>query len=498
MKLIKFLLVALVVVCFVSFSGCNPIEDLPDVDTPVNNGGSGTGGSGTGGGGGGPTTSIDKSKLIGAWKWSDDYSTVYLALFPNGTCEIVNVSSEGLERKQCEWRYERGVLWMTGDYGLMDPFPVIRVTDNKLVLDNEEGARLVFTHISYSDIPTDGSDKPDDNPNTENPDIPDEKPGGEQSVVTASAEPRAFRATLKGQYFGQDQATRLGMIYSYDPSFPAYQTVAKSADVTSGFFSVEAVNLVDQAKVYYQAYAEIDGQTYFGEVKSFTTLEGTYSIDGETYKFIKVTGLPGGSFSMMQTELPPGATMVIDGVEIGSLHPDSNGKTTKGYTRDFFNKFCQAAVYPRYPTVAEWQFAASGGNLSNGYSYSGSNDINDVAFYAGNSNGHVRTPAQLTPNELGFYDMSGNYAELCANYDSDILRDIKEKYIKGFAESVTQTSALPFNTTWNAGGGAYGGSWKSNAGQCTISSHEIYTSPCDNNWFNGTIYTMRICYSRPD
>ena len=63
------------------------------------------------------------------------------------------------------------------------------------------------------------------------------------------------------------------------------------------------------------------------------------------------------------------------------------------------------------PSVKEWQFAFKGGNKSKGYTYSGSNIIDDVAWYSDNSNATVHEVKQLQPNELGFYDMSGNLAE---------------------------------------------------------------------------------------
>ena len=63
------------------------------------------------------------------------------------------------------------------------------------------------------------------------------------------------------------------------------------------------------------------------------------------------------------------------------------------------------------PSETEWQFAFKGGNKTRGYTYSGSNIIGDVAWYSGNSNGTVHEVKQLQPNELGFYDMSGNVGE---------------------------------------------------------------------------------------
>lgn len=67
----------------------------------------------------------------------------------------------------------------------------------------------------------------------------------------------------------------------------------------------------------------------------------------------------------------------------------------------------------RLPTEAEWAYAAKGGALSKGYIYSGSNNIDEVAWFAGNSNHRSQPVATKKPNELGFYDMTGNLWEFC-------------------------------------------------------------------------------------
>ena len=70
----------------------------------------------------------------------------------------------------------------------------------------------------------------------------------------------------------------------------------------------------------------------------------------------------------------------------------------------------------RLPTEAEWEFAARGGNASKGYTYSGSNNIDEVAWYEGNSGGKTHPVGTKAPNELGIYDMSGNVCEWCADW----------------------------------------------------------------------------------
>ena len=81
--------------------------------------------------------------------------------------------------------------------------------------------------------------------------------------------------------------------------------------------------------------------------------------------------------------------------------------------------YSSAASGYRLPSEKEWEWAARGGVSSQGYIYSGSNDVNAVAWYADNSPAVTKPVGAKAANELGIHDMSGNVREWYFNADGN-------------------------------------------------------------------------------
>jgi len=108
------------------------------------------------------------------------------------------------------------------------------------------------------------------------------------------------------------------------------------------------------------------------------------------------------------------------------------------------------------PTEAQWEYAARGGKKSNGYTFSGSNNIDEVAWYDAKYYVTSYEVGKKIKNELGIYDMSGNVWEWCMDW---------------FDENFYANS--PFDNPTGPIYGNYrvlrGGSWSSVKDVCTVS-----------------------------
>ncbi|MDR2701273.1 MAG: formylglycine-generating enzyme family protein [Spirochaetaceae bacterium] len=145
--------------------------------------------------------------------------------------------------------------------------------------------------------------------------------------------------------------------------------------------------------------------------------------------------------------------------------------------------FSEEKVFLQTPE-AQWEYAAKGGNGTPGnYTYSGSNDINEVAWYSGN-NGSSGTSAYgskavgtKAPNGLGIYDMSGNVWEWCWDW-------------YGSYSSGAQTD--PVGAASGSGRVIRGGYWVDDASYAR-SVCRVYVNPSNRNYSYGGYGFRLVC-----
>ncbi len=134
--------------------------------------------------------------------------------------------------------------------------------------------------------------------------------------------------------------------------------------------------------------------------------------------------------------------------------------------REFINYLCmETGRNLALPTEAQWEYAARGGQKSQGYVYAGSNDLDEVGWYYDNSRERIMPVGKKKPNELGLYDMSGNLFELCWDYYApyaDTLQVNPEGpdegdrvVVRGGAWCYDSSLANVYARSWTEGGDGY-------------------------------------------
>ena len=233
-------------------------------------------------------------------------------------------------------------------------------------------------------------------------------------------------------------------------------TIATDSFIGTARFGVPEESLKKYKKKgtnWYKYVNWIYPDTSFVYPPSLTTLSSTrkrLNLFGVTQDFIKVRA---GSYAnennktvtltrdywLAETELSRAVWIAVMNADPSNFQPTMDKAINCPVTRvswedvhsfiSSLNKLVSSTY--RLPSEAEWEFAARGGNQSQQYVYSGSNVLDEVAWYTENSkccldtSGAVRQqphPAkELAPNELGFYDMSGNVYEWVNDFYSSTL-----------------------------------------------------------------------------
>ncbi len=165
---------------------------------------------------------------------------------------------------------------------------------------------------------------------------------------------------------------------------------------------------------------EVEGGTFTMGVDNETVYAGDANIDELPAHEVTVS-----NFSIAETEVTQELWQAVMGTNPSNFSDDPK-RPVEWVTWEA----CQAFISRlnaltgenfRLPTEAEWEFAARGGNKSMGTLYSGSNEINDVAWYffncqSGTPDYGTHAVATKGVNELGIYDMCGNVAEWCSDW----------------------------------------------------------------------------------
>ena len=112
----------------------------------------------------------------------------------------------------------------------------------------------------------------------------------------------------------------------------------------------------------------------------------------------------------------------------------------------------------RLPTESEWEYSARSGQS---FKYSGSNNVDEVAWYDGNSGDEIHPVGQKKPNGFGLYDMSGNVFEWVWDAWSD--------YSSGSQTDPTGPDSGPNRVL-------RGGCWRYGAGGTRV-SYRYYDDP---------------------
>ena len=246
---------------------------------------------------------------------------------------------------------------------------------------------------------------------------------------------------------GGAAVTVCGIVWDEEPNPTEDLPTKVTFDGKEETYTCQLTDLNTNTTYYYRAYATNEAGTAYGEEYSFTTgIATTMSVDVNGI-VIDLVLVEGGTFTMGATpdlmalaqydpdELPA-HKVTLDSyymgkyevtqelwIEIMGANPSQMIRKNEcpvdgiSYLQclEFVKKLNErTGMRFSLPTEAQWEYAARGGNKSQGFLYSGSNDATEVGWVEENMVEFGQHPGgEKAPNELGIYDMTGNINEWC-------------------------------------------------------------------------------------
>ena len=231
-------------------------------------------------------------------------------------------------------------------------------------------------------------------------------------------------------------------------------------EVESTYSSALVMLLLDCSSVLDENFGELQyaANAFIGRMQNYNippdTIPGQYTVNGVSFQMVDVEGgtftmgvdsvayeagvanideLPAhevtvSSFSIAETEVTQELWMAVMGTNpsnfTGDLQRPVENVSWENCQEFIAQLNALTGMNFRLPTEAEWEYAARGGNMDSGMLYSGSEVIDEVAWYYSNSyvvgtgspDYGTHVVASKTANELGLFDMTGNVFEWCSDW----------------------------------------------------------------------------------